>query len=166
MSGRWVPVFRGSIPEVITLQAACEAQGIPTDVPDMNLMQVDPFLRGANALSLALCVPEDRCAEALTLVPARRASDVEVPEQRQARELDGLGRRVRWCLALGVTWPIGVWLGARYLRASRGLHARPADHAWTVGTFWACLVLTLASLVLWASSSGWLDPLLRQARDG
>ena len=132
MSSRWVPLMQGSIPEVITLQASCEAVGIPTYVPDMNLIQADPFMRGANALALQLLVPEDRLDDARSFrgqLEEDRAADPErrTPEASPLDRLEKLGRRARWCSVWGLFAPIGLWLGWRYLRATRGL-ARPSHH--------------------------------------
>jgi len=139
MSSRWVTLFQGTIPEVITLQSTCEASGIPTYVPDMSLIQADPFIRGGNALALELFVPEDRLTDARTLVPQRNS-----PAAEPRDPLDVLGSRVRWCIILLLTAPVGIWLGLRYLRATRGLDAKPREHAWTVASFWMCVLLTVA----------------------
>ncbi len=155
MSARWVSVFQGSIPEVITLRSACEASGIPTHVPDLNLVQVDPFLRGGNALALELLVPEDR-AEAARALSVERPDAASREFDRTSTALERLGRRVRWCIALGITWPVGIRLGWRYLRWTRALEQKPPEHAWTVGSFWACVVLTLAALLVWSVNAGLL----------
>lgn len=148
MRSRWIPVFQGTIPEVITLQSSCEASGIPTYVPDMNLIQADPFLRGGNALALVLHVPEDRIDDARSLVPERlRPRGVQELTARERAER--LGRRVRWCIVLLITWPVGLWLGARYLHLTRSLDPKPAEHHLTVASFWVCLLLTLAMLLVW-----------------
>jgi hypothetical protein len=144
MSSRWVTLFQGTLPEVITLQSTCEASGIPTYVPDMSLMQADPFMRGGNALALELFVPEDRLVDARTLVPQRNSPGAEPRDP-----LDVLGSRVRWCILLMLTAPIGIWLGLRYLRATRGLDPKPREHARTVRSFWLCVLLTLAGIVVY-----------------
>jgi hypothetical protein len=146
MSSRWATLFQGSIPEVITLQASCEASGIPTYVPDMSLIQADPFMRGGNALALELFVPEDRLMDARELVSQRNSPSAEARDP-----LDVLGSRVRWCILLMLTAPIGIWLGWRYLRATRGLETKPREHAWTVGSFWLCVFLSLAGGVVYGS---------------
>jgi hypothetical protein len=148
MSSRWVALMQGSIPEVITLQASCESIGIPTWVPDMNLIQADPFIRGGNALALQLFVPEDRLADALSFkegVEEVRAAHVA---RRDAdggalARLETLGKRVRWCSVLGVTAPFGIWLGVRYLREAHASPVRPTNHAHTVVAFWVSILMTL-----------------------
>ena len=145
MSSRWVTLFQGTIPEVITLQSTCEASGIPTYVPDMSLVQADPFMRGGNALALELFVPEDRLTDARTLVPQRNSPSAEARDP-----LDVLGTRLRWCILLMLTAPFGVWLGLRYLRATRGLESKPREHAWNVASFWLCVLLTLAGIVVYS----------------
>ncbi len=148
MSSRWVPLMQGSMPEVITLQTSCEASGIPTFVPDMNIMQVDPFIRGGNAFMLQLCVPEDRLEEARTLVPPPRSAGTPAAEDAPS-EIDILAGRVRWCCVLLITAPVGVWLGLRYLSATRGLDAKPGQHAWTLAAFWASVLATLLAATVY-----------------
>jgi len=138
MTSRWVTLFHGTIPEVITLQASCEASGIPTYVPDMSLMEWDPTLRGGEIFALDLRVPFDRIEEARRLLPASMPA-------RQG--LEKLGSRVRWCIAFVVTAPIGIWLGVRYLWATRALREKPAEHGWTVASFWVCVMLVAILLL-------------------
>jgi len=142
MSSRWVTLFHGSIPEVITLRVSCEASGIPTDVPDMSLLQWDPTIRGGDIFAVDLRVPSDRIEEARGLIPA-------VMPVRLG--LEKLGSRVRWCIAFVITAPIGIWLGLRYLFGTRGLEEKPPEHAWTVASFWLCVLITLTVLVCY----GW-----------
>lgn len=144
-----MPLMQGSMPEVITLQTSCEASGIPTFVPDINLMQADPFIRGGNGFSLQLCVPEDRLAEARALLPERmRTSSSALAIARNP--IDALGSQVRWCCVLLITAPLGVWFGLRYLVLTHKLEQKPAEHAWTVGAFWLSflLVLVLAARIV------------------
>jgi hypothetical protein len=136
--------MQGSIPEVITLQASCESIGIPTYVPDMNLIQADPFMRGGNALALELFVPEDRLEDARAILPAR-----SVREARPRNELEILGRRTRWCSLLWLTAPVGIWLGLRYMRATRALAQKPDQHGWTIAAFWFSIVVTLISVLMY-----------------
>ena len=153
MSSRWVPVFQGSIPEVITLQASCEAVGIPTYVPDMSLIQADPFMRGANALALQLLVPADRLDDARAFrqdLDEQRKSDPE-RSPRAVDPLEALGRRVRWCSVWGFSSPFGIWLGWRYLRATRTLEVKPQDHRWSVAAFWLSLVTLLVALIMYGT---------------
>jgi hypothetical protein len=156
MASRWVTLFQGTIPEVITLQASCEAIGIPTYVPDMNLIQADPFMRGGNALALQLLVPEDRLADARSFrerLEEERAADPERArhEPGPLEKLEVLGRRARWCSVLGITAPIGIWLGLRYLRETRGLEPKPAEHGWNVAAFWIGLRMTLVTLTVYGA---------------
>jgi hypothetical protein len=156
MTSRWVALFQGTIPEVITLQASCESIGIPTYVPDMNLIQADPFMRGANALALQLFVPEDRLDDARAF-QERLAQERAADPERRAREpspleqLERLGRRARWCSVWGLFAPIGLWLGWRYIRATRHLEVKPQDHAWSVAAFWVSLATLATVLVMYGA---------------
>lgn len=156
MSSRWVSLFQGTIPEVITLQASCESVGIPTYVPEMNLIQADPFMRGPGALALQLFVPADRLDDARAFreeMEAERAADPERARREQGplEKLAVLGRRARWCSVVAVTAPIGAWLGWRYLRATRGLAEKPAEHAWNVAGFWIGLLMTLVAAIVYGT---------------
>jgi hypothetical protein len=151
MASRWVTLFQGTIPEVLTLQASCESIGIPTYVPDMSLIQADPFMRGGNALALELLVPADRLEDARAF-RKQLAEELRSDPEFAAPEVDPLellGKRVRWCIVLLLTAPLGIWLGLRYLAAVRGLARKPAEHAWTVGSFWACVLLTASGAVVY-----------------
>jgi len=154
MASRWVTFFQGTIPEVITLQASCEAIGIPTYVPDMSLIQADPFMRGANALALQLLVPEDRLDDARAFrerLEEERAKDPDrrVREPSPLEALESLGRRARWCSVWGFFAPLGIWFGWRYLRATRGLEVKPREHGWSVAAFWVSLVTLFVALVFY-----------------
>jgi len=153
MSSRWVALFQGTIPEVLTLQASCESVGIPTYVPDMSLIQADPFMRGGNALALELFVPADRLEDARAF-RKEIAQELESDPEFAARAVDPLerlGKSVRWCIVLLLAAPIGVWLGWRYLRATRNLQEKPREHAWTVASFWLCSALSLVGAVIYAA---------------
>ena len=151
MPSRWVPLMQASIPEVITLQASCESIGIPTYVPDMNLIQADPFMRGGNALALQLFVPEDRLDDARAfqerIAEARKSDPTRI--SREVDPLEQLGRRTRWCCLLWLTAPVGIWLGLRYIRATHGLAEKPDQHGWTIAAFWLSVLITLVVPVLW-----------------
>ena len=52
-----VPVFCGTHVEVMTLRSAIEAHGFTTFVPSENMKLMDPFVTGANALTMTLVTP-------------------------------------------------------------------------------------------------------------
>jgi hypothetical protein len=142
MSSRWVPVFEGSMPEVLVLQSSCEAGGIPTFVPDLNLAYLDTSARGGNIFSLKLLVPEDRLEDARGLVPIGKRTSIPAVEPEPG-ELARLGSRVRSCAMLIITAPLGVIFGLQYMKELRTASELPAGHDWTVRAFWFSLLVTV-----------------------
>jgi hypothetical protein len=159
MSSRWVPVFEGSMPEVLVLQSSCEAGGIPTFVPDLNLAYLDTSARGGNIFSLKLMVPEDRLADARELVPeAKRPAIPQV--EPEPSELARMGSRVRSCAMLIVTAPLAVLFGVQYMQELRTASELPAGHDWTVRAFWFSVAVSV--LVPLVYLAGFLKPGLWQ----
>ena len=97
MSSRWVPVFQGAPSEVLVLQSSYEASGIPTFVPDLNLLYLDISARGGNMFFLQLLVPEDRLEDVLR-IPLR----TEDAHALRGVLLGGGARRVREALVVEV----------------------------------------------------------------
>jgi hypothetical protein len=148
MSSRWVPVFEGSMPEVLVLQSSCEADGIPTFVPDLNLAYLDTSARGGNIFSLKLLVPEDRLDEARSLVPDGKRGSIPAIEA-EPDELARLGSRVRTCAMLILTAPLGVLFGLQYLKEVRGARELPAGHYWTTRAFWFSVAVSVCVPLAW-----------------
>ncbi len=142
MSSRWVPVFEGSMPEVLVLQTTCEAGGIPTFVPDLNLAYLDTSARGGNMFSLKLLVPEDRLEDGRGLVPKSKRKSIPAVEAKQD-ELARLGSRVRSSAVLIITAPLGVVFGLQYMSELRTASGLPAGHDWTVRAFWFSVAVTV-----------------------
>jgi hypothetical protein len=142
MSSRWVPVFEGSMPEVLVLQSSCEAGGIPTFVPDLNLAYLDTSARGGNIFALKLLVPEDRLEDARDLVPPARRTGIPAVEP-ELGDLARLGSRVRSCAMLLVTAPLGVIFGLQYMKELRTAGELPDGHYWTVRAYWFSLAVTV-----------------------
>jgi hypothetical protein len=135
MSSRWVPVFQGEPSQVLVLQSSCEASGIPTFVPDLNLQYLDPSARGGNFFLMQLLVPEDRLDDARTLVPDSRRSGIPAAAPA-SEELAMMGRRVRICAMLLVTAPLAILFYLEYRRRVLAVADRPAGHDGTVLAFW------------------------------
>jgi hypothetical protein len=142
MSSRWVPVFQGEPSQVLVLQSSCEASGIPTFVPDLNLQYLDPSARGGNFFLMQLLVPEDRLEDARTLVPATRRSGI--PEVNpDAEELALMARRVRICAVLIITAPLGVLFGLEYRKRMLAAAELPAGHDATMMAFWFSVAVSV-----------------------
>jgi hypothetical protein len=74
MNANWVPVFYGSVAEVLVLQEALEANGIPALAPDVEHLDIATL--GGSAYTLRLLVPQDRLELARSLVPESKRSGI------------------------------------------------------------------------------------------
>lgn len=74
MSANWMPVFYGSVAEVLVLQEALDANGIPTLAPDVDHLDIATL--GGTAYALQLLVPEDRLEFARSFVPASKRAGI------------------------------------------------------------------------------------------
>ena len=139
MSSRWVPVFQGTIPEVLVLQSNCEADGIPTFTPDLGI----PYLAAADGVySVRLMVPEDRLEDARSLVPESKRRGIPAVEP-EAEELALMAGRVRICALLLVTAPLAVYFGIEYQRRTRGARELPPGHQKTIAAFWFSVAVSV-----------------------
>ncbi|MBK7642755.1 MAG: hypothetical protein IPJ19_06830 [Planctomycetes bacterium] len=152
MSSRWVPLFEGSMPEILVLQSSCEAAGIPTFVPDLNLAYLDTSARGGNIFFFKLLVPEDRLEDARELVPESKRSSIP-PLEREPTEIAQLGSRVRTCAMLIITAPLAVLFGLQYRRELFYSPNLPPGHFWTVRAFWFSVALSVCVPLAWVLDS-------------
>jgi hypothetical protein len=74
MNANWIPVYFGSVAEVLVLQETLEANGIPTFAPDVDHLDIATL--GGSAYSMRLLVPEDRLELARSLVPESKRSGI------------------------------------------------------------------------------------------
>jgi hypothetical protein len=82
MNTNWIPVYYGSLAEVLVLQETLEANGIPTFAPDVDHLDIATL--GGSAYALRLLVPEDRLELARSLVPESRRSGIPEGAAAQA----------------------------------------------------------------------------------
>jgi hypothetical protein len=80
METNWIPVYYGSLAEVLVLQEALEANGIPTLAPDVEHLDIATL--GGSGYALRLLVPEDRLELARSLVPESKRAGI--PEEALA----------------------------------------------------------------------------------
>jgi hypothetical protein len=160
------PVFRGSMPEVLTLQSALAANGIESFIPDYTIKTVDPLITGQNVFEVSLHVAAKRVAEAeaeirrLRKGAAEQAAQpaeagkppeepgAEPPEPERPEGLEGLGRRIRWASISVITAPVGVLWGIRYLGEVGALSEKPAFDLLTKVCFAICILESLSMAVL------------------
>lgn len=74
MNTNWVPVFYGTVPDLLVLQEALNADGIPSLAPELD--NLDTATLGGVAFSLRLLVPEDRLEAARSHVPASKRGGI------------------------------------------------------------------------------------------
>jgi hypothetical protein len=139
MSSRWVPVFQGTVPEVLVLQSSCEADGIPTFTPDLGI----PYLDAADGVySVRLMVPEDRIEDARSLVPESKRRGIPAVEP-EAEELALMAGRVRICALLLITAPLAVYFGLEYRKRARAANELPPGHQTTIAAFWFAVAVSV-----------------------
>jgi hypothetical protein len=74
MNAEWIPVYYGSVAEVLVLQETLDANGIPTLAPDVDHM--DTATLAGSAYSVRLLVPKDRLELARSLVPESKRHNI------------------------------------------------------------------------------------------
>jgi hypothetical protein len=135
--------------EVLVCQGLLESNGIPTFIPDENMKVIDPFVTGANALTVHLQVPRGRVFQARHLLAWRPEPDADRAEAQPAArtDLEKLGIRIRWASLFTPAVPYSIWLAWRYFRGVRRAGKRPEGHFWTVAAL-AFGVVTFCSTLL------------------
>jgi hypothetical protein len=73
----WVPVYYGSVSEVLVLQETLDANGIPTVAPDLEHMDLATL--GGSGFAVQLLVPRDRLEVARSLVPDSKRAGIPGP---------------------------------------------------------------------------------------
>jgi hypothetical protein len=141
MSSRWVPVFQGSLSEVLVLQSNCEASGIPTFVPSLNLPYLDVTNPGGSHF-LQLLVPEDRLEDGRSLVPDSKRGGIPTVEPAEA-ELTQIARRVQVCTVLLITAPLAIFFYLEYRKRARAAAEPPPGHATTRLCFFFSVALSV-----------------------
>jgi hypothetical protein len=142
----WTTVFTGSMSEVLIKQGLLESNGIPTNIPDLNIKVIDPFVTGANALSVKLQTPESLAEEAEEILAWRPdpVADAEPRRDPKLERLEKLGTRIRWGSITVVTAPYALLLAPEYLWSVRRLRERPRNHGWTIAAIVFAGAITLA----------------------
>jgi hypothetical protein len=74
MSATWVPVFYGSVPEVLVLQETLNANAIPSLAPELE--HLDTATLGGSVYSVRLLVPPDLLESARSHVPASKRGGI------------------------------------------------------------------------------------------
>ena len=168
VSREFVTVFEGSAAEVQVLRVVLEARGFFTYLAHEIVKSIDPFITGVGMFSLALQVPQDKAAEAISVISDIRGSRPEAVEQSVPDDpevfLERLGRSVRWgaivCLFLGPV-PILAWVVllvfavfyTKYVVSAVRLGVKPRAHALTLFAAVVVIVSFLPSLLF---PTGWI----------
>ena len=172
MTSRWVTIDVCEYGEALVLRGELEANGIPVDLPGEVMIRSDMFMRGGNAFTLEVRVPEP-AVEAARALLAPFARD-EAVERRataeftgdatqalaleQAREIDfdrSASTRVRWG---STTWWLAPWALIAGVRRGPGANASPAERRDHVYALIVASLSTVSAVVLVALMvSGMLD---------
>ena len=136
-----VPVFRGEMSQVLPLQAALEAEGIPTFIQDEHIKYLDPFLTGGYGFGITLLVPRNRAEDALRMIRNKKDRALPEPTPKKAA-LEDIAHRIRWAALHMVTGPLGLVLFPSYLYRVFKTGARPKGHGITLAAGGFCLFLS------------------------
>jgi len=74
-----MPVFSGSLNEATVLRSALVAQGFAAFIPAENTKTMDPFITGANALTVSVVVPAEAAEEAASVISELREKCASSP---------------------------------------------------------------------------------------
>jgi hypothetical protein len=154
-----VPVYSGSLSEVIALQAALGSLGFETIIEDEAMKTIDPFITGACGLTTTLSAPATHAVAtqaALRILrsdpPLPRPAAPGEPEEALEAVLAATSRRIRFACMAGLLAPVGLLLGVKYMALSSELETRPHHHTFTVAAIALCAVETVVLAAATASS--------------
>lgn len=85
MAHGWVTVFTGVMPELLLKQGVLEANGIPTQLVDLDPNLADPFQTRATLFGANLQVPSDRVTAALEALDGSEPSPSRTPPRSAPR---------------------------------------------------------------------------------
>lgn len=152
MTSRWVTIDVCEYGEALVLRGELEANGIPVDLPGEVMIRSDMFMRGGNAFTLEVRVPDTAVEAALTLLAPfardeaaeRRATAEFTGDAEQAlasepsREIEfdrsesSASTRVRWG---STAWWLAPWALVAGVRQGPGAHAsatQKRDHVYAL----------------------------------
>ncbi|MBI3819580.1 MAG: hypothetical protein HY286_12875 [Planctomycetes bacterium] len=142
-----VQVYSGRLGEVIAMRAALAASGFETFVQDELTKSIDPYMTGGNAFEVYLLAGRDDAPAIRSWLNEMegtpgRGEPNSVELEKQLKELEKLGERVRWC-TLDILQPLGVYLGMKYLARVQSLGIRPKLYNSTLAAFTWNIVCTI-----------------------
>jgi len=153
MSAQPITIFHGSLAEALVLRGRLEANGVAALLCDENTKIIDPFITGADALSVDLQVSSEAASEAGRILRDRERVPGE--ESAQQAELRKLADRIRWASLVTIGAPVAIHLFLfRFVPLSRRLGWRPEGHVFTLGAVAYSLVVILLALALWVPAVG------------
>jgi len=88
----WVPIYRGTLSQVLVLRCRLEAAGVPVFLKDEVMKVLDPVITGGSALAIDLLVPAEQEGEARSCLGASLE-----PKAEPLRQADRANAR-RWLL--------------------------------------------------------------------
>ena len=163
---RFITIFAGSMPEVLTRQCKLEAFGVQSLIRDWNVKMVDPLIT-PGGLTFELQVPEEAQAAALevlghpgedvlasTIGTSTEASTPSAPDtadphvEAELTALRKLGWTIVYGCVLGIFLPYSVWASFGYYRRVREVGQKPENYwlvliALSVGVPWFVMVVMM-----------------------
>ena len=163
MTSRWVTIDVCEYGKALVLRGELEANGIPVDLPGEVMIRSDMFMRGGNAFTLEVRVPETavEAARALLAPFTREESVVRADEAEVATETElerpanAMSARVRWG---STAWWLAPWALLAGVRHGPGANASPEDRRDHVYALVVASLSTASAVVFIALMvSGMLD---------
>jgi hypothetical protein len=151
-------VYVAPLSELHVLRSSLEALGYDILLADENIKMWDPFVTGGSIFDSRLMAPASQAQEVRQTIQELK-DQVPVTDEAAgddaSAEIEDIGRRIRWHSVIGLTAPVGIVSGARYLSRCRRLSVTPRGHLLTiVGIAWCVVQCGLFILmILWLTSS-------------
>lgn len=148
MSNDFEEVYAAPVVELQVLRASLGALGYDTLLADENIKMWDPFVTTGYIFGSRLMAPSSRASEVRQTIQELK-DDAPIPdelvEDDSVLALEEMGSRIRWhCFVghcfVGITAPLGVISGVRYLRRCRLLSVTPRGHVMTLAGIAGCTV--------------------------
>lgn len=145
-------IWSGPLNEALILQAALAVRGFRTFIDDENLRRIDPFTLGGYAFHVQLQALASAAPHAAAKIAEIRAESAleaapEAAAEAALARVQALRRRIMWSCLGGISAPIGVALGLRYLAEPRPPEASPRQHRLAVAAIFIAVLESMALVV-------------------
>ena len=145
-------IYGGPLGIAKALQASLESAGFFAFIPGENVKTLDPFITGANSLTVSLQVPDTEAEAAREfLANPYEPIDEEDPLDRRARSIRS---RILWGLLIQL-WngifpiPVPLCFAMSYRRIVAEMESPPWRHVSTCVALIASLVVLVFQVLFW-----------------